>query len=157
MRKNKIEEVTKTSFVGYMSPTEKNVVSQLPPKEEEYIPAWRREIEPPPVPRFHTYWHTQEYAAKVFGQIKWGEGKEKKPADPLPRKHLALVAHKEHGSSYYEVGVKNLYGSIRLADFWSVPGATEKECVEFIIRLEEAAHQIHADIMRKRESAKNPK
>ena len=57
-------------------------------------------------------------------------------------------------SDLYEVSITNLYGHVRLEDFWSPGrGATQAECKEYIARIKAASAEITRDIMKKRPTA----
>jgi len=57
---------------------------------------------------------------------------------------------RQHGEGY-EVCITNLYGQVRLQDFWSPrPVATHDECEEYIARLKAASEEISEDIMKQR-------
>jgi hypothetical protein len=66
---------------------------------------------------------------------------------------LSLVTHENDGRP--EVGVTNLYGTVRVQDFWSDSEATVEECDEYIHRLEEASHRITQGILRRRVEKKD--
>ena len=52
----------------------------------------------------------------------------------------------------YEVCITNIYGQVRLEDFWSpYQGATREECEEYISRIKEASKQIEKDIFSRRD------
>lgn len=61
------------------------------------------------------------------------------------------VRRRSPNSDAYEVCITNMYGQVRLEDFWSPwKGATREECEEYISRIKEASKQIEEDIFSRR-------
>ena len=61
------------------------------------------------------------------------------------------VRRRDPSSDAYEVCITNMYGQVRLEDFWSpYKGATREECEEYISRIKEASKQIEKDIFSRR-------
>ena len=61
------------------------------------------------------------------------------------------VRRRSPNSDAREVCITNIYGQVRLEDFWSpYRGATREECEEYISRIKEASKQIEKDIFSRR-------
>ena len=61
------------------------------------------------------------------------------------------VRRRSPNSDAHEVCITNIYGQVRLEDFWSpYRGATREECEEYISRIKEASKQIEKDIFSRR-------
>ena len=61
------------------------------------------------------------------------------------------IRRRSPGSENFEVCITNMYGQVRLEDFWSpYSGATREECEEYIERIKAASKEIEADIKARR-------
>ena len=61
------------------------------------------------------------------------------------------IRRRNRNSDAYEVCITNMYGMVRLEDFWSpYKGATKEECEEYIERIKAASKEIEKDILGRR-------